>query len=93
EAALARCEIGALHLARGDALAKLRRTAEAADAYRRGLAITDEPDVRTCLLVGIAAVTADSAERSRNLHEAIELSGNLVAAAMATVMLASRPAN
>jgi tetratricopeptide (TPR) repeat protein len=93
EAALARCEIGPLYLARGDALAKLRRTGDAADAYRRGLAITDERDVRTCLLVGIAAVTADSTERTRHLHEAIELSGNLVAAAMATVMLASRPAN
>ena len=89
EAVLGRCELGVLHLARADALARLRRTGDATDAYRRGLAITDEPDVRTCLLVGLGAVTADSAERTRHLHEAIELSGNLVAAAMATVMLAS----
>jgi hypothetical protein len=60
-----------------------------ADARAERPAITDEPDVRTCLLVGLAAVTADSAERTRHLHEAIELSGNLVAAAMATIMLAS----
>lgn len=91
EATLARCEIGVVWLALGKALAKLGRRAEAEAAYRRGLAGTDEPDARTRLLVALASTVGDRAERRKLLHAAIELSGNLVSAAMAAVMLASMP--
>jgi tetratricopeptide (TPR) repeat protein len=91
EATLARCELGAVRLALGDAMVKLGRRAEAEAAYRRGLAGTDEPDVRTRLLVALASAVGDRGERRKLLHAAIELSGNLVSAAMAAVMLASMP--
>ncbi|MEZ4359700.1 MAG: tetratricopeptide repeat protein [Kofleriaceae bacterium] len=93
DVALRRCELGPLHLGRGNALARLRRIEDARDAYRAGLAITDEPDTRTCLLVGLAAIAPDSPECAGHLHEAIELSGNLTAAAQAAVMLRSRTAS
>jgi tetratricopeptide (TPR) repeat protein len=91
EATLARCELGAVRLALGDALAKLGRRAEAEAAYRQGLAGADEPDVRTRLLVALASAVGDRGERRKLLHAAIELSGNLVSAAVAAVMLASTP--
>lgn len=91
EATLARCELGAVRLALGDALAKVGRRAEAEASYRRGLAATDEPDTRTRLLVALANKADDRAERRKLLHAAIELSGNLVSAAMAAVMLAATP--
>ena len=64
---------------------------EAEAAYRRGLAIAEEPDVQTRLLVALAGSTADSTERVRLLHEAMDLGGNLVAAAMASVLLRASP--
>lgn len=91
EATLARCELGVVRLALGEALAKLGRRAKAEAAYRRGLAAADEPDIRTRLLVALASTVDDRAERRKLLHAAIELSGNLVSAAMAAVMLASTP--
>ena len=91
EATLARCELGEVRPALGDALVKLGRKAEAEAAYRRGLAGTDEPDVRTRLLVALGNAVADRAERRQLLHGAIELSGNLVSAAMATILLGAVP--
>jgi tetratricopeptide (TPR) repeat protein len=91
EATLARGELPELRLALGDALVKLGRKAEAEAAYRRGLAGTDEPDVRTRLLVALGNAVADRAERRQLLHAAIELSGNRVSAAMATILLGSVP--
>jgi tetratricopeptide (TPR) repeat protein len=91
ESTLARCELGSVRLALGDALARLGRRAEAEAAYRKGLAATDEPDVRTRLIVALASAVGDRGERRKLLHAAIELSGNLVSAAMAAVMLASTP--
>jgi len=91
EATLARCELGEVRLALGDALVNLGRKAEAEAAYRWGLAGTDEPDVRTRLLVSLGNVVADRAERRLLLHGPIELSGNLVSAAMATILLGPCP--
>jgi tetratricopeptide (TPR) repeat protein len=92
EAALQRGELGVLYLLLGDALDKLDRDAEAAEAYRRGLAIAEEPDIRTRLLVALGLKAKDPLERTQRLHEAIDLSGNLMAAAMAAVVLTSNPA-
>jgi tetratricopeptide (TPR) repeat protein len=86
-AALERKELGVLHLAHGDALRDLDRPAEAEAAYRRGLAIAEEPDVRTRLLLALGASVADPLEKRSLLAEASELNGNLVAAATAAVML------
>ena len=56
-----------------------------------GLAGTDEPDVRTRLLVALGNAVADHEERRQLLHGAVELSGNLVSAAMATILLGAVP--
>jgi tetratricopeptide (TPR) repeat protein len=72
----------------GKNLRAVGRAAEAEAAWRRGLARAEEADIKTRLLVDVAAVTADTREKQDLLHEAIELNGNLVAAAMARVVLA-----
>lgn len=89
--ALKHQELGVLHLLVGGALVKLGRDDEGEAAYRRGLAMAEEPDVRTRLLVALAGRTADSTERARLLHEAVDLGGNLVAAAMASALLRTSP--
>jgi len=90
--ALARKELGVLHLIAGDALRQLGRGAEAEAAYRRGLAIAEEADVKTRLLTALGAHIADPTEKALLLGEARQLCGNLVAAAMATILLrASAP--
>jgi tetratricopeptide (TPR) repeat protein len=91
QAALKHQELGVIHLLLGGALVKLGRDEEAEAAYRRGLAIAEEPDVQTRLLVALAGFTGDSTERVRLLNEAMDLGGNLVAAAMASVMLRASP--
>lgn len=92
-AALQRKELGALRLALGHALDEQGRRDEAEDAYRRGLAIAEEPDVRTRLLVALANRISDPQAKARCLRDAVNLAGNLVAAATAAVMLVSQPAN
>lgn len=80
-------ELPLLHLHHARALAELGRRVEALAALRRGLAADPEPDARTRLLVELAGVTDDLVEREASLREAEALAGNLVAAAMARVML------
>lgn len=65
------------------------RRSDAEVAFRQGLACAEEPDVRTGLLAGLAAVVEDQGEKTRLLSEAIQLAGNLTAAAMARVHLLS----
>jgi tetratricopeptide (TPR) repeat protein len=91
-AVLQRGELGLVRLLLGDALSALGRPAEAVEAYQRGLAIAEEPDVRTRLLVALGSKTTDPVERMRWLHEGIELAGNLMSAAVARLMLAPNPA-
>ncbi|MBK7539970.1 MAG: tetratricopeptide repeat protein [Myxococcales bacterium] len=86
-------ELGVLQLCLGNALLRLGRAEEAEQAYRRGLAVAEEPDVRTRLLVALGARKAGEEQGVRWLREAISLGGNLLASAMATVILASQPAN
>ena len=76
------------HLHRGRALAALGRNEEAEAAFRSGLGAS--PDVGTCtrLLVELAQFV-EAEERQQLLAVAVELDGDRVAAAMASVMLAA----
>ena len=91
--AIEKAPIGLLFLGLGDVLSKMKRTEEAEKAYRKGLEVAEEPDVKTRLLTHLGANLADEGEKSRLLGEAIELQGNLVAAAMAVVALAASRGN
>jgi tetratricopeptide (TPR) repeat protein len=74
-----------LHLGRNLALAG--READSRAALRAGLAADPDPDVRSRLLVELATLTDDAAERERLYREAVAVGGNLVAAASAAVAL------
>jgi tetratricopeptide (TPR) repeat protein len=80
-------DFAAVHLALAKNLRLTARPREAEAAARRGLAVAAEPDVRTRLLVELAAHLADGDEKRRLLQEAVDLNGNLVAAAMAALVL------
>jgi tetratricopeptide (TPR) repeat protein len=76
-----------LHLERGRQLARLGRPDEARSALRDGLARDPDPDIRTRLLVQLAIVTDEKAERIKLFEEAARVEGNLVAAATAKLAL------
>jgi hypothetical protein len=72
-----------LYLLLGDALRDRDAAKEAEAAYRQGLAVADEPDIRTRLLCALVAILPPEApERPDLLREARALEGNLVARAM-----------
>lgn len=77
-----------LHLELGRALRELGRATEAEEWLRRGLAVCEEPDTRTRLLVELA-MTLATPERARLFEEAASLRGNLVAGAQASLLLRS----
>jgi tetratricopeptide (TPR) repeat protein len=79
--------IALLYLAAGDALSELDRQSDAVTLYRSGLAIAEEPDVHTRLLVALAVAVTDHSERNELFRGARELRGNLVAAATAELGL------
>jgi tetratricopeptide (TPR) repeat protein len=81
-------KLALLHLAHGNALRALERQVEAEAAYRRGLRYAEEPDVKTRLLVSLGSMVSNPEEKRHLLRQAVELQGNLVAAAMASVVLA-----
>ncbi|MDI1475734.1 hypothetical protein [Polyangium sp. y55x31] len=89
--ALAKADLGLLHVALGDALAAQRKPLEARAAYRRGLDVAEEPDVRTQLLVKLGNLVDDPAERIRLYRDAVDQGGNLLFAAVARLSLASLP--
>lgn len=78
---------GQPHLAEGRALLLLGNPDEAERAFRRGVRVADEPDVRSRLLFELGALVENDTERTRVLEEAQLLPGNLVAAAMARFLL------
>jgi tetratricopeptide (TPR) repeat protein len=80
-------ELALFHLAEGDALSQIGRFDLAEQSFRRGIELADEPDVRTQLL-GALAMHLTGQTRERLLREAVELNGNLLAAARAFVDLA-----
>jgi tetratricopeptide (TPR) repeat protein len=77
-----------LHRVRGHNLLALQQREAAAAAFREGLRCAEEDDIRTRLLVDVAATSSDVHERRRLLDEATRLQGNLVAAATAALLLA-----
>jgi tetratricopeptide (TPR) repeat protein len=87
ERTLKEADLGLVHLHHGKHLLRIGRRPEADAALRRGLERAEEPDVRTRLLVDLAAITASADEKRRLLEEAVALKGNLVASAMAEVVL------
>jgi tetratricopeptide (TPR) repeat protein len=87
KAIAAGASVALLYLLHGKALAALGRGAEAEAAFRHGLTLADEPDVKTRLLVELGVLIEVPAERNTLLREARDLKGNLVAAAMAHVAL------
>lgn len=91
ERTLAQTELAVLRLHHGDAFSAIGLEREAEASYRRGLDLPSDPDVRTRLLVALANATTDPLERARSLHAAVDLAGNLTAAAMARLMLAANP--
>ena len=84
--------LAAAHLHRGRALLKLGRRDEAVAAFRDGLAIAEEPDVRS-RLAGELAGLLDGAARDEQLDVAMDARGNLVAAAQARYLRNLRRAN
>lgn len=87
-AALASHPIAPLFLLEAKACAELGRASDAERASRAGLGCAQEADVRTRLLVRLATLV-EPPERGHVLEEAAALEGNLVAAAMARVMMLS----
>lgn len=75
QACLKRTELGALYLGLGQALTALDRHADAEAAHRRGLAIAEEPDVKSRLPVALASRPTDAGERDQLFGQAIELGG------------------
>jgi tetratricopeptide (TPR) repeat protein len=81
-------DLALLHQLYGKSLLALGQRPAAEKVLRRGLDCAEEPDIKTRILVDLAAVVADAGEKRRLLEEAVALNGNLVAAAMARVVLA-----
>jgi hypothetical protein len=74
----------------GAALEENGRVKEAAEVWRAALDQQPEPDVRTRLLLSLSVVEEDREIRQRLLGEAVELNGNLIAAAAASLSLRSK---
>lgn len=79
-------DLAPFHLHRGKACAALGRPQEAIQAFRDGLGHESDAGTRTRLLVELGSALSGP-ERIQNLEAAISLNGDLVAAAMARVML------
>jgi tetratricopeptide (TPR) repeat protein len=76
-------------LVHGRQLAAAGRTMEAVVAYRAGLAQHPEPDVRTRLLVNLAAAVEERETKLVALREAVLVNGHLISAGMARIALAA----
>jgi tetratricopeptide (TPR) repeat protein len=81
-------DLALLHLLHGLNLKARNALSPAVAAYRRGLALAVRPDVRTRLLVELATVVDSDEEKRRLLRQAVEIDGDLIAAATARVVLA-----
>ena len=79
--------VAGLRLERGRVLARLGRHEDARAALRAGLACDCDADIRTRLLVQLAIVVDDPAERRALFERAVRENGNLVAAATAQLAL------
>lgn len=71
----------------GQLLQQTGKSKEAALLWQRALEGDVEPDVRSRLLVTLSAVEKEAKRRRQLLQEAVELNGNLIAAAGASLSL------
>lgn len=71
----------------GKLLQESGRPGEAVELWRKALEDDSEPDVRTRLLVTFSTLEQDADKRRSLLKEAVELNGNLIAAAGAALSL------
>lgn len=84
-------KLARLHFALGRAYWSVDEHEEAREAWRTALDAADNPSIRTRALAELGATALDSDEGVRDLHRAIEEDGELVASAMARVLLYLRP--
>jgi tetratricopeptide (TPR) repeat protein len=77
-----------LHLLHGKSLKARNAPVLAGAAFRRGLNLAVQADVRTRLLVELASVVESGEEKRALLGQAIEENGDLIAVATARVVLA-----
>ena len=88
EKAVSRFEhVAPFHLQQGIVQSALGNSDRALRAFRKGLEVAQEPDVRTRLLTQLAGVLPAGAERTAILKEAVSVKGNLVASATAAFLL------
>ncbi len=80
-----------LHFAQGRAYWSVDAQDEARTAWRQALALAENSSIRTRALAELGATALDSDEGVHDLHRAIEEDGELVASAMARVLLYLRP--
>jgi tetratricopeptide (TPR) repeat protein len=81
-------DLGWLQLIQAKAYGRLGRRAETEDSLRAGLADETDEDVRSALLVDLAALVGTATPEGRRCQEeAVRLRGNLVAQASATIAL------
>jgi tetratricopeptide (TPR) repeat protein len=83
--------VASFHLTLSQALAALGQEGEAREVLAEGLRQAQEPDIRSRLRVEAARRDSHAPESQRMLREALAPGGNLVAAAMASIMLRTAP--
>ena len=84
-------KLARLHFALGRAHWSVDEHEEARAAWHTALEHADNSSIRTRALAELGATSLDSDEGVRHLHAAIEEDGELVASAMARVLLYLRP--
>jgi len=80
-------ELALVHLHSGAILVQCGERQRAEGYFRRGLEVAEEADVKTRILVQLAVLLEASVDRRRCFQEAVQLNGNLMAAAQAAVAL------
>ncbi len=84
-------DLARLHFALGRAYWSVDEHQEARDAWHRALERADNDSIKTRALAELGATGLDHDEGVRFLHQAIDVDGELVATAMARVLLYLRP--
>jgi tetratricopeptide (TPR) repeat protein len=80
-------DLARIHHALGKAHFAVGELDEAARAWLRAQQTADDPGIETRALTDLGATAVDPAQGHRLLHRAVDLAGDLVAAAQARVML------
>lgn len=82
-------DLAPAHRLRGSVLLHKGKTEEAAAAYRQALKTVEEPSLETKILFDLSQVVGDKEERTKLLKKAVDLNGDLLAAAFAAISLKS----